>query len=418
MATSEQEIVVDSELCPGLDDNYMQQIRSDFTVCALPADSLTGSCVSGADNEPDECGYGPNLMGLCRYCSSSSSNSTDSCCENANAATRCEEVTVPTMTGTLPPVVTTPDASSTAGAGAVGSGHGLSGGQIAGAVVGSVAGFALLVALFVCAFLCLRRRRQARSDGGLNQPNPQRKGATPSIKETPERRSANYAPGSRVTRMAALREIPSIAGRSRSRIFSRSSGKNTSSTSETDSPGASPGRMSKRIPPVTGKRDGSLASSSALAGATTSDASPRSGTLGNVSSPGGESSGKSEQLSAFQDYYSKDSIHPGDRVAVLWAYQPRAGDEFTLDRGDMLKIIGIWDDGWATGVRLSDHAENYDFKRREQRDSGVSNGENPVSSPAPTGDIKAFPLVCVCLPQHWRNIIDGANPDDDEGTTT
>lgn len=415
MATSEQQIVVNSELCPGLDDHYMDQIRSDFTVCALPADSLTGSCISGEDNEPDSCGFGPNLMGLCSYCSTSSSNSTDSCCKAADAATRCKQVTVPTTTGTLPPVVTS---SSTAGAAAVGSSHGLSGGQIAGIVVGSVAGFALLVALFACVFMCLRRRRRAQTDGGLNQPNPQRKGATPSISEAPERRSANYAPGSRVTRMAALREMPSIAGVSRSRIFSRSSGKNTSSTSDTDSPNASPGRMSKRIPPVTGKRDGSLASSSAVAGATMSDASPRSGTAGNLSSPGGGSSGRSEQMSAFQDYYSKDSIHPGDRVAVLWAYQPRAGDEFTLDRGDMLKIIGIWDDGWATGVRLSDHAENYDFTRRAQRDSGVSNGENPVSSPAPTGDIKAFPLVCVCLPQHWRSIIDGSNPDDDDGTAT
>jgi len=38
-------------------------------------------------------------------------------------------------------------------------------------------------------------------------------------------------------------------------------------------------------------------------------------------------------------------MHPGDKVAVLWAYAPRAPDEFELDRGDMIKIVGIWDDG-------------------------------------------------------------------------
>lgn len=408
MATSEQEIVVDSELCPGLDDDYMKQIRSDFTVCALPADSLTGSCVSGAENEPDECGFGPNVMGLCRYCSSNSPNATDSCCTGANAASRCENVTLPTTTATLPPIV--PSSSSTAGAG--NSHHGLSGGQIAGAVVGSVAGFALLVALVVLAFLCLRRRRKAQSDGGLNQPNPQRKGASPSMHEAQDRPSFNFVPGSRVTRMTALREMPSLSGRSRSRIFG-GSGTKQSSASESEATSASPGAMSKRIPPVTGKRNGSLTSSSVLAGAS-NDTSPRSGTAGNYSSPGGGSSGKSEQMSAFQDYYSQDNIHPGDRVAVLWAYQPRAGDEFALDRGEMLKIIGIWDDGWATGVRVPDSAENYDFKRREQRDSGVSNGSHQATSPAPSGDIKAFPLVCVCLPQHWRKIIDGADPDDDD----
>src|SRR5256885_8205201 len=37
---------------------------------------------------------------------------------------------------------------------------------------------------------------------------------------------------------------------------------------------------------------------------------------------------------------------------TLFRSQPRAADEFELERGDMLKVVGIWDDGWATGVRL------------------------------------------------------------------
>jgi hypothetical protein len=126
-------------------------------------------------------------------------------------------------------------------------------------------------------------------------------------------------------------------------------------------------------------------------------------------------SGQSEQLPYFRDYYSQDDIHANDRVAVLWAYQPRAGDEFELDRGDMLKIVGIWDDGWATGVRINDRAEDFDAKHNVQRDSGVSNGsERRGSSPPPRGEIKAFPLVCVCLPQHWRKIIEGDADHPDE----
>lgn len=403
VAQSEQEIVVNSDLCPGESSDYMSQIRSDFTVCALPADSLAGSCISGAENEPDECGFGPNVMGLCGFCASNSPNSTDSCCTNANAASRCKDVTVPTTTASLPPIIPSSTSNSTAGGGGSSDhDYGLSGGQIAGAVVGSVAGFAILVALAVF-ILLLRRRRRAESDSGLNQPNPQRKGFA-SMQSAKNQPPFSSVPGGRVTRLAALREMPSLSSRRSPGLFGGLRNKRSDVSSEGTS--ASPGRMSKRIPPTTGKRKGSLTSSSFLA--TSNDTSPHSGTNGQHSSPGGMSSGTSEQLSTFQDYYSHDSIHPGDRVAVLWAYQPRAGDEFSLDRGEMLKVIGIWDDGWATGVRVPDTADSYDIKHREQRDSGVSNGSHKLASPVPTGEIKAFPMVCVCLPQHWRAIIDGA----------
>ena len=147
--------------------------------------------------------------------------------------------------------------------------------------------------------------------------------------------------------------------------------------------------------PVTGKRNGSLSSNSVFGGAMNDDTSPNSGSGGQYSSPEGIGSGQSEQLPSFRDYYSQDEIHPNDRVATLWAYQPRASDEFELERGDMLKVVGIWDDGWATGVRISDRAEDYDGKHKPQRDSGVSNGSGRREpSPPPMGEIKAFP-VCV-----------------------
>jgi len=160
-----------------------------------------------------------------------------------------------------------------------------------------------------------------------------------------------------------------------------------------------------RPPPTTLRRNGSLSSSSVLGG---EDAqSPTS--AGGMSSPPGMASQQSEQLPFFKDYYSQDDIHPGDRVAVLWAYQPRAADEFALDRGDMLKVVGIWDDGWATGILVDEGAEEWEARRQAQRDSGVSNTSGRVrdTSPPVSGEIKAFPLVCVCLPEHWRKTIEG-----------
>lgn len=164
--------------------------------------------------------------------------------------------------------------------------------------------------------------------------------------------------------------------------------------SESEAYGETPESRGGGAPPITGRRNGSLSSYSVLGGLDDNN-SPQSGSGDQFSSPEGVASGQSEQLPFFKDYYSQDEIHPNDKVATLWGYQPRAGDEFELERGDMLKVVGIWDDGWATGVRINERAENYDPKHKIQRDSGVSNGSGRKGeSPPPSGEIKAFP-VCV-----------------------
>jgi len=99
-------------------------------------------------------------------------------------------------------------------------------------------------------------------------------------------------------------------------------------------------------------------------------------------------------MESFLDYYSDDFIHTNDTVAVLWRHDPRAPDEFELERGDLLRIIGMWDDGWATGVRLPQRAQDWDASR-SQRDSVVSESPVHMESP-PTGwQVKAFPVSCV-----------------------
>lgn len=210
-------------------------------------------------------------------------------------------------------------------------------------------------------------------------------------------------PGGRVARFSALQgesgadapQIGAVAG-----IAERHY------NSDSDPYGDSPDSKEGMKAPRTGKRDGSLASSPRLV--VGDDSSPQSGSGGQYSSPEGVASGQSEQLTFFKDYYSPDDIHPNDKVSVLWAYQPRAGDEFELERGDMLKVVGIWDDGWATGIRINERAEDYDGKHNAQRDSGVSNGSaDRPPSPAPSGEIKAFPLVCVCLPEAWKKTVEG-----------
>jgi len=360
-------------------------------------------------------------------------NSTDTCCYNSNAEARCVGVVLPTITTTFslptatasPAPTGDPDASRAA----------LSGGAIAGIVIGSIAGLALLVALI---WFCLRRRRQGSQGGSIfNQPQPARKGPVPGQAVQTEKSAAGapgfeVLPGGRIARMSALEghsaDSPShtrdIGGLSRdldsrgrdlgnSPVGSIGYGgsrrlrdDHSSSDGYGDSPESDRGAAGVlRPPPTTLRRNGSLSSSSVLASEDPN--SPTSGS-GRMSSPQGMASQQSEQLPFFKDYYSQDDIHPGDRVAVLWAYQPRAADEFTLDRGDMLKVVGIWDDGWATGILVDERAEQWEARRQAQRDSGVSNTSGRISnSPPASGEIKAFPLVCVCLPEHWRKTIEG-----------
>ncbi|KAK2806234.1 hypothetical protein FQN50_005959 [Emmonsiellopsis sp. PD_5] len=412
-ATSEQLIVINEDLCGTPRETYMDEIRSDFTVCSNPQASLTDKCISGEENEPTECGFDTNLLGLCSFCQQSSINSTDSCCQAADVTNRCNGLTLPTVP-TLPPLFPSPTASSSPSGTPGAAGKGLSGGQIAGAVVGSVAGIAILAALGILGFICLRRRRNQNNNHLLNQPSPQRATRTPmqyAPGKGPQNDSYEVIGGGRVARMSALQasshedSSPRAAGALTATPVA--GGARYHESSDSEAYGESPASRSRRGPPITGKRNGSLSSASVLAGHSDT-ASPRSGSGGQFSSPEGMASGQSEQLPYFRDYYSQDDIHPNDKVAVLWAYQPRAGDEFELDRGDMLKVVGIWDDGWATGVRINERAEDYEGWHNPQRDSGVSNGsQRRGSSPPPSGEIKAFPLVCVCLPEHWRKTIEG-----------
>ncbi|KAI9794388.1 MAG: hypothetical protein M1816_005457 [Peltula sp. TS41687] len=412
-AISEQQIISNGETCSNPSSAAMDQIRADFTVCSLPSNSLSGQCIIGAENEMENCGYSTNLIGLCSYCAKSSPNSTDSCCYNSNVTTRCDGVTLPTFTG-LPPLfpTSTPTNSSTpappaAAAAAAAGGNGLSAGAIAGIVVGSVLGAALLIGLLIF-FLVRRRRRRAEAANVFNQPSPPRRGApamvfNPVASNGPPQQGYEVLPGARIARMSAL-ETRSHGSSLRSGAIGPTvtgPGREGQDLSSSDEYGDSPesqngngnGRGPLQAPPRMGRRTGSLSSGSALAAAQGAT-SPLSGSGEENSSPPGVASQQSEQLQSFKDYYSKDEIHPEEKVAVLWAYQPRALDEFQLERGDMIKIVGIWDDGWATGIKLNERMDDWNARQKMRRESGASNSsEGRGSTPPPIGEIKAFPTI-------------------------
>lgn len=404
-AQDEQQIVASSICDTGSDSNdVLRQIRADFTNCALPANSLTGSCIQATDNQPDDCGFTDNLVGLCQFCSTSTQNGTDSCCVFSNTTERCQDVTLPVVAASNLATPVTLTVSETATTTATPAGFqnaasnndtGLTKGQVAGVAVGSILGALLLLGLIIGGCLLLKRRRDSSpATSVFNQPSPSRQQPEMSsyhdgARDHQERAGLAILPGGRVARMAALEGDASSDHDSPYHMAAYA--KDTSQ--EEDTP------ESRLAPPP--KRSGSLSSGSQLgvAGAAEQDTSPSSGA--EYTSP--ESQGQSEQLGFFKDYYSQDEIRPSDLVSTLWAYEPRAADEFQLERGDMIKVLGIWDDGWATGVRVRQRAEDWRPEGKVQRDSGLS--APPDTSDE--GEVKAFPLVCVCLPQHWRKTIEG-----------
>lgn len=424
-ASSEAIIAADKSLCSDPGADLESQIRADFTNCALPANALSGTCISGSDNESNDCGFANSTIGFCQYCGAGGQNSTDTCCYNSRAELRCADVVLPTLTSymtfgptetatsTAPTDTPTETAVQTSK-----SDDGLSGGAIAGIVIGSLAGAAVVIGLLALLFLCCRRRRRGSQNGSVfNQPTPPRKGApqmTQNAAGEPQVTPEGYEvlPGGRIARMSALeghssgKDLNGAALAAAGIAGYAAGGRRNhepSSSDEYESPGSNKAGVLR--PPPTTRRNGSLSSGSALGNEEFS--SPRSASNG-MSSPQGMASQQSEQLASFKDYYSPEEIHPGDKVATLWGYQPRAGDEFALERGDMLKVVGIWDDAWATGVLLKDRAEDWDIAHNSHRDSGVSNtSEADQGTPAPSGEIKAFPLVCVCLPDHWQKTIEG-----------
>ncbi|EHK43344.1 hypothetical protein TRIATDRAFT_182318, partial [Trichoderma atroviride IMI 206040] len=412
-AQSEAYITADTALCGSPSSDLNKLIRADFTVCSNPEQALSSSCIVGSDNEPDNCGFGNSTVGLCSYCGAGGINSTDTCCYSSNAEKRCQGVKLPdiTVTFTAPVATATPTTSS---APVSSGGSHLSGGAIAGIVIGSLAGVVILAALL---FFCIRmmRRRPGSSgqaDSIFNQPQPSRKGPPMSQGSAAPPRGYEILPGGRIARMSALEghsgDSPSRHGSSpsaRAVPYASKASDRMSSSEFGDTPEPETPYTGLRGPPATSRRQGSLSSNSMLG-------SDIAGSPIGFSSPNALASQQSEQLPFFKDYYSQDDIHPHDKVAVLWAYQPRAPDEFALERGDMLKVVGIWDDGWATGLIVNERAEEWEARRQAQRDSGVSNTSGARdSSPQGHGELKAFPLVCVCLPEHWRKTIEGDGSD-------
>jgi len=125
------------------------------------------------------------------------------------------------------------------------------------------------------------------------------------------------------------------------------------------------------------------------------------------------STASSEQIAYIKDYYAPENIHPGDIVSVLWAYKPRANDEWDIERGEMLKIVGIWNDGWGTGCKLTDRAEYWEASPKDAALIKFTQEDEIKAFPVGTIinikliSLTVLQIVCTCLAKYWRKTIEG-----------
>jgi len=289
----------------------------------------------------------------------------------------------------VPTTVTAASGSSNTGGTAVPTtsrAHGLSGGQIAGIVVGAVLGALLLLGLLICLGLFMRRRKKEKNlrqemqyhrPRSLEPPIAPIASAPARQYQAPRQTTSRLPGGGRIVGMTALERS---AGDS---PFTGSS-PSTNNHSSPESGLLSTTPRSAAISAIPTRRE---RSPQRYDGSSPTPIPGMAIAGNNNNSP--EGSQDSDQIESFKDYYSGDVIFTGDLVSVLWAYQPRAEDEFELERGMMLRIVGIWDDGWATAVMVNSKAEDWEddvgVARSSARDSvvgGISDG----------GEVKAFPV--------------------------
>lgn len=112
--------------------------------------------------------------------------------------------------------------------------------------------------------------------------------------------------------------------------------------------------------------------------------------------------------SGIKDYYSPEYICPGDKVAAVWSYESRTKDEFALERGDILQVTSIWGDGWAIGFRVKEPVPvtvgSVAGGSEGQSSAVAASSQSTTGTDGSNGEVKAFPLVCVCLATYSERV--------------
>jgi hypothetical protein len=322
------------------------------------ATNNTNLCVLGTENNERNCGYGSSVSQLCRFCSN---DRPDSCCyEDATNILPCG-YTLPSRPSSTTSLNLPTASMRNAPAKTIKGG--LTKGQVAGIAVGSVLGGLLvsllpfhadslrsklipslsalhlrpsrqvLALLATLLFLLHRRRRDRRGPRTVDHPTAAAAGSSSAFSSPPTTPETTY-PQSQTRRNSWFTSL-----------FLASINPNNGN------PHSHNGKLASPDPDPNTAVNESKQPSNAPPFASQN---PLSHNLSPPSAPGlvglgvrGGSIPKSNDRDVVLG--ADGSVREGGVVSVLWAYSSTLADELSLRPGMRVRVLQMYDDGWATG---------------------------------------------------------------------
>jgi hypothetical protein len=353
---SENDIVSNAQLCtPDAQlTSYQYGVRNatllhDYTSCTdwtSLVSTNNATCIEGVTNEGN-CGYGPGVSTqLCTACDPTGNVTISSCCYDDNtdlsscasfghpgaAAVRATSSATPGFaSATGSSSSSTPTNTNASGAANQSNkSSGLSGGALAGIIVGCIVG-ALVIGGILAWLLFGRKRRNndgedgrglvygaaaGRSSSGEKTWNQSEEGTTRSIAGSPMGEKGGESPA----------------------------------TASMGIGGAGTGAGLATGAVVGGGAVAAGGAAAAAAGARNN--SPQNRPDSQLSSGTGGSDGRGTTVALVRDQYTGQDIFPGEEVVAIYPYNASLNDELTLEPDQKVKILRLYDDGWALGKAL------------------------------------------------------------------
>ncbi|CAG8492428.1 6120_t:CDS:2 [Funneliformis mosseae] len=323
--------------------------------CTLPQntdDNATTNCISGEENEPNNCGFKDDTRGLCSYCKD---NDTNSCCDTASNILQCP-YKIPSVSDSSPTIPISPISPNSSDSNAPGMATSLNGKPSRLALIlGTLAGGCLILGLIV--YCCVKKRR-GKSDRRVSF------FATPYFYFRPPNVVGDGNDGAemigRYSHSIATPNTPSNAGTGS--LLSNISAEGVALATSGAAIGANNNSPYKGIYNINAG-SGSLK----LGGSNLSNLNVNSSSNPNVtlkmstsSSIIGttNSSSTSVQLAPLPPHSDSIDLGSGGEsggeeaniVVVVFSYSAQLPDELELSVNDVIEVKQKFDDGWAVGI--------------------------------------------------------------------
>ncbi|KAG4306419.1 hypothetical protein PORY_000407 [Pneumocystis oryctolagi] len=418
--------------------NDLSLIRVDFEICTSPSASFSLECIKGRSNEPQSCGFGTNILGLCQYCNSFSQDSIDTCCIVSNLS-QCSVFNYSTSVNI--PSYLIPNSTTSASLLNVTNSSSLPVApinkqekNIAGLskkTISFIIILSIIIVLIILSLLILliilsytRRRNKDIISEQLNNLNQifsrnkdLHKDDFSSFFKT-NSSALNYNSVSAEKNPDHFNAIIPVDTEEKMHPFTNNENKqirnfsnfyniaNLSKSYKSQNPTSfslnlnSYRTLNHHSSQMTENNPGTINTSAF-----------RSSKSRPASSIGEDRISIFPTIMSMKDYYSDHQITRNTEVVALYMYKPKMPDEMTLEKGDIIHVVSVWDDGWCSGIKTG-KMSNFDSEKNTSKDDieyleNINKNASESKTQAQTDEliIKVFPLVCVCHKDSWKKIV-------------